>query len=139
MRKRCRRKKLDPMTAITRRLPMRLDQTIDLGIAYRANLDAMLSGNGTEQSASTLICALDVALVLSQRGHSPEFEPAFNLALDALWRCFARAKELGKWGFDGKGQFDVRHAFDLHDIQLERVPQGAYADAVREVYRKVMK
>lgn len=67
-RKTARRIVRDPMAGITRRLPLAADQQRDLGIAYHASLQALISGHGTEQAWATLACAYNIALLLAELG-----------------------------------------------------------------------
>ena len=137
MKKRTRRIPLNPMACITRRMPLADDQTRDIGIAYRISLQTMLQGHGTEQSWSTLACAINMALLLSEAGIYPAAIPTIKLAQEALLRVRDRAGRSGKWAFDGEGIRIILAAVNLHDEQISRATRSQVVTALAEVHRRV--
>lgn len=131
------RRVLDPMACITRRMPLADDQTRDIGLAYHISLQAMLSGSGTEQSWSTLACSLNIALLLSEYGIEASALPTIKLAQEALLRVRDRAKQHGKWAFDGEGIRIILAAVNIHDEQISRATRGQVTSALVEVNRRV--
>jgi hypothetical protein len=138
MRKHTARQQRDPMGWITRRTPIADDQQRDLGIAYHASLQALLTGHGTEQSWSTLACALNIAMLLSERNIGASLMPTIKLAQDALLRSRERAQRTGKWAFDGDGIRVVLAAVNIHDEQISRASRAQILAAIDEVHIRVM-
>lgn len=137
MRKGLRRKAVDPMAWIAKRTPLADDQSRDLAIAFRIALQAMLCGHGTEQAWSTLACALNVALIMSESNDSAVTD-TIKAAQDALMRSRERAQRTGKWAFDGEGSVVIKKAFELHEKQLEGAcTRGQITQALREVHRRI--
>jgi hypothetical protein len=122
---------------LERRTPMDKSQTTDLGIAYHVALDEMLKGRGTEEHWSTVVCALNITLVLSERGYGAALMPTVNAALAGAVRARDRARKCGKWGFDGDAFNDVRDAIALHDEQMHVATKKVVLDALAEVHRRI--
>lgn len=137
MRKRTPRQHLDPMACITRRMPLAEDQHRDICIAYRASLQALLRGHGTEQAWSTLACSFNIALILAEQGIAAAAIPTIKLAQEALLRARERAQRTGKWAFEGEGIRVVLAAANIHDEQLEMATRGQIIAALNEVHRRV--
>lgn len=137
MKKRCHRTVRDPSAWITKRTPLANDQQRDLGIAYRASLQAMLRGHGTEQAWSTLACSFNIALLLAEQGISANTIETIKLAQDALLRSRERALRTKTWAFDGDGARIVMAAANIHDEQLECAPRGHIVTAIKEVHRRI--
>jgi len=119
------------------RAAMEDDQTTDLGIAYHVALDEMCKGRGTEEHWSTVACALNIALVLTERGYGGSFTPAVKDALGGVVRARDRARKCGTWGFDGEGLNSIRRAFELHDEQMRIAPKSVVRNALMEVHRRI--
>lgn len=137
MRKSTARRHYDPMAYINKRLPLADNQTRDLGIAYHASLQALLTGHGTEQAWSTLACALNVALLLAECGICGSAIQTIQLAQDALIRSRERACRTGKWALDGEGIRLTQAALNIHDEQISRATKGQITEAINEVHRRV--
>ncbi|MDR5801181.1 hypothetical protein [Caballeronia sp. LZ001] len=112
-------------------------QTTDLGIAYHVALDEMLKGRGNEEHWSTVVCALNITLVLTERGYGAAFMPTAKAALDGAVRARDRARKCGKWGFDGDAISDVRYAIALHDEQMRVATKAVVLAALAEVHRRI--
>lgn len=141
------RKKHDPRRALSmaqrlanrsiERQPLRDSQTRDLGIAYRVAFDLLRSGRGTEESWSTLACALDMADVFAGCGIGPEHEALIGDALDGMARAKERSKRTGRWVLDGDALNDVRNALMVYDAQIEAATVGDMREAIAEVERRI--
>lgn len=138
MRKSTPRTVRDPMSCIRHRMPLKDDQQRDIGIAYRASLQAMLRGHGTEQAWCTLACSMNIALLLAEWGVGAGSEQLILNAQQALLRTRERAGRTGKWAFDGDGMRAVMDAANVHDDQLESATRGQIVAALVEVNRRVM-
>lgn len=130
-------RRIDPMACITRRMPLRDDQQIDIGIAYHASLQALLTGHGTEQTWSTLACALNTALLLSEYGVCAPATQTIKLAQESLLRARERAGRTGKWALDGDGIRTLQAALNIHDEQISRTTRDKITAALHEVHKRV--
>lgn len=129
-------RRIDPMFYITRHIPLRSDQQIDIGIAYHASLQALLTGHGTEQTWSTLACALNTALLLSEYGICAPAIQTIKLAQEAMLRARERAVRTGKWALDGDGIRVLQAALNIHDEQISRTTRDKITAALNEVHRR---
>ncbi|MEK6420003.1 MAG: hypothetical protein V4801_10380 [Burkholderia gladioli] len=122
---------------LERRTPMDRHQTTDLGIAYHIALDEMIHGRGTEEHWSTLACALNITLVLSELCPEAGDTSLANRALAGIVRSRDRARRLKTWGFDGEALADVKAALALHDEQMVVFTKGEVLAALAEVHRRI--
>ncbi|MDR5736152.1 hypothetical protein QCE47_27960 [Caballeronia sp. LZ025] len=122
---------------LERRTPMDITQTTDLGIAYHVALDEMLKGRGTEEHWSTVTCALNITLVLTERGFGAGLMDVVKSALQGAVRARDRARTFGKWGFDGDAMNYIRMSLELHDEQMRVVTKRVVLDALAEVHRRI--
>lgn len=122
---------------LERRTPMAVSQTLDLGIAYHVALDEMLHGRGTEEHWSTVVCALNIALVLAEMGFGTDQIAIMKAALDGAVRTRDRARRVGTWAFDGDGMSAIRLAMETHDQQMEIVTKATILAAIAEVHRRI--
>lgn len=136
-RKATKRRHYDPMGYINKRLPLSTDQQTDLGIAYHASLQGLLTGHGTEQAWSTVACALNVSLLLAECGICAPAIQTIKLAQEALMRSHERAQRTSKWALDGDGIRVIQAALNIHDEQNSRATKGQITEAMREVHRRV--
>ncbi|WP_321902063.1 hypothetical protein [Paraburkholderia tropica] len=120
-----------------RRAPMDISQTTDLGIAYHVALNEMINGRGTEEHWSTIVCALNIALVLAETGPGLDSIGIIKSALDGMVRARDRARRSGRWGFDGEALNVVKISIEVHDAQLATVTKAAVLAALAEVHRRI--
>ena len=142
MRKRGRQfsRRIDPhagLHAIAMQHPLDASQKTDESIALRANLEALRLGHGGESAFHTITAAVNVSMVLCERGHGAEYLPAILQAQDSLLRVWQRSQQCGKFLFDGDGWQQVKHAIDIHEAQLANVVRQEATDAMREVMRRI--
>ncbi len=119
------------------RRPLPEDDAVDLGIAYRLSLEAMVHGDSSEEHWSVVTCSLNVGLVLCERGIGDEFEQQFVTALDGAFRAKLRAGRTGSWRFDGDALAAIRTALDVHDEQIRITTKEEMRQALLEVRRRV--
>jgi hypothetical protein len=103
MRKSSHRKMRDPMAYIHTHITLAQDQQRDIGIAYRTSLQAMLRGQGTEQTWSTVACMLNIAMILAEEDVLPTCLDTIKQAQQAIVRSRTRAEKFNAWAFDGEG------------------------------------
>lgn len=114
--------------------PLRHDQLSDLGLAYWLSLDNLRAGDANEECWSCVTCALNIGMVLSERGIGPEHEETFVRALDGAFRAKIRSARAGSFRLDGQALTDIEAAFHIHDQQMAvatRAEVGAAMAAVR--------
>ena len=125
------------MAYIHTHITLAQDQRRDIGIAYRASLQAMLRGHGTEQTWSTLACTINLALMLAEQGIYPHTISTIKRAQEALIRSKSRAEKCGTWAFDGDGLRDILAVANSHDEQLELAKRSQVVQAIKEVHRRI--
>lgn len=118
--------------------PMSGDQTTDLGVAYRMAFEQMLTGDACEEHWSTVVCSLNIAMVLAERGLGDEYLPRINDALEGAFRAKLRASRTGgTWRFDGEAIQAIKFAFEVHEEQLRLAAKHEVIGALHEVRRRV--
>lgn len=137
MRKHCHRKERDPRSWIVRRMPLADDQLRDLGIAYRASLQVIISGKGDEQAWSTLACAINISLILCERGLGEEFIPTIKHAQDGLIACRERGLRFNNWSFTADEARTILRTFAIHDEQITLATKKEIVYALGEVRRRI--
>lgn len=108
-----------------------------IGLALRTMLEALRLGKADEHAFHNLAAAVNVSLVLCERGVGEDYLPLVKRAQDALLRLFERGRKSRRWVMDGPGLNDLREAIDLHEQQLALVPRAEAANAMREVMRRI--
>ena len=116
--------------------PLTSEQQRDLGLAYHLSFEQMLNG-GSETAWHSLAAALNVCLILCERGFGAEFETEIKAAMRALMRTKYRQQKTGSWALDGEGLAAMRKALEIHDAQVEIAERGEIRAAINEVYRRV--
>jgi hypothetical protein len=117
--------------------PMLADKQLDLGLAYRTSLEALRTGLATENDLHTLAAAVNIGMVLCERGIGEEYLGVCFTAQDALMRAIGRAQATGRHGLDGPAIGELATFCELHDEQLRIATQGEVSAAVEEVVRRV--
>lgn len=112
-------------------------QKTDLLLAVRAAAAGLRLGQGVEHHVHTLASAINLALILSERGVGVEHAPAIIDAQLALMRTIERGHRTGRWGFDGPAMVEVEHAVAVYESQLDHVAGIELRDAVQEVTRRM--
>lgn len=142
MRKRCRRRlyRVDPGAwahTIELQHPMVPDQLDGLGLAVHNAIQRMRLGLGDEQAWSDLAVATNISLILCERGWGSEHEADIITAQEALMRAQLRARDTGRWAFDGPGMQAVNHAIAVHELQLAVAPRVDCVAAMAECRRRM--
>lgn len=118
-------------------LPLDDEQTLDLGIAYHMAFADMTNGRANEDRWSIVVCALNIALVLAERGFGDEYLSQIIKALDGAFRGRMRASKSGVWGFDGDAIAAIQLALDIHTEQVKIVTREEMRQALFEVRRRI--
>lgn len=117
--------------------PMTDDQISDLALAFRLAFANMLNGHADEQNWSTIVCSLNIGLIMAEKGIGQEYEPQFNIALEGAFRAKIRGDRTGAWGFDGPAIQAIKEAFSIHEAQIELATKAQILDAMHEVHRRI--
>ena len=136
------RRRIDPaagLQAIAMQHPLDTTQKTDLGVALRVSLEALRTGRATEQEFHTLAAAINVSLVLCERGTGNEYEATIKGAQEGLLRLWQRGQHTGRWVMDGPGLHHAMQCIDLHEAQIAIVSRQEAADAMREVKRRIQR
>lgn len=126
----------DPLARFT----IAQDQQRDISTAAHISLQAMLTGNGAETGWNTVACAINLALVLAEKGYSAGAIETIRLAQHALMRAWERAhaeKTKGRWALDGDGARLIMAVLNIHDEQVSRCTRGDIKAALDEVHRRI--
>jgi len=139
MKKSCKRVIRNPRGWIDKRIPLSVDQTTDLGLAYHVALDAMLTEHASESAWSVLACTINTALLLAEGGIQAESEPMIKLAQEALMLIYKRAKKTGNWCINLAHHHKTAlfSALNAHDEQVAKCTKGQIAAALKEVHRRI--
>ncbi|SDV49215.1 hypothetical protein [Chitinasiproducens palmae] len=111
-------------------------QVIDIGIGCRLALDTMRHG-GDEASWYTLAAALNMSLILCERGIGEDYLPTIIAGQEALMRIKARANTCGSWAMDGAGRQVIETAIAVHEGHIEGCTHGEVRGAIGEVERRM--
>lgn len=113
------------------------DQLTDLGFAVHACIERLRTGHGIELDWHTLAAAVNVSLVLCERGVGPEHLDAIKTAQDALIEILERHRKTGRWAFHGSGYVALARAVQIHEAQLANITRDSARAAMLEVRKRV--
>lgn len=113
------------------------DQLTELGMAVHTCIERMRTGHGIELDWHTLAAAVNVSLVLCERGIGAEYIDDVKNAQDALLNILDRQRRTGRWAFDGSAYVALTRAVELHEAQLAAVTRDGARAAMLEVRRRV--
>lgn len=115
------------------------DQLTDLGMAVHTCIERMRTGHGIELDWHTLAAAVNVSLVLCERGIGMELLEDIKTAQDALIEILQRHHRTGKWSFHGSAYVAIARAVEIHEAQIGTVTRDGARAAMLEVRRRVDK
>lgn len=113
------------------------DQLTDLGMAVHTCIERMRTGYGIELDWHTLAAAVNVSLVLCERGIGAEYLDDMKTAQDALLHILDRHRRTGRWAFDGSAYVALTRAVELHEAQIAVITRDGARAAMLEVRRRV--
>lgn len=117
--------------------PLRDEQLSDLGLAYWLSFDNLRAGDANEESWSCVVCALNVSLVMCEKGIGAEHEQALVTALDGAFRAKVRSARTGNFRLDGDGLRDVETGLQIHDQQMAIATRAEISDAMHTVRARI--
>jgi Holliday junction resolvase len=113
------------------------DQITDLGVAYWLSLENLRTGDANEESWSCVACALNVALVLCEKGIGAEYEKQLVTALDGAFRAKIRSAKSGNFRLDGEALRDIETALQIHDQQMSLAKRWEVTAAMQTIYKRL--
>lgn len=113
------------------------DQLTDLGVAYWLSFENLRTGDANEESWSCVACALNVGLVLCEKGIGAEYEQALVTALDGAFRAKIRSAKTGNFRLDGEALRDIETALVIHDQQMAIAKRWEVTDAMNTIYKRL--
>ena len=133
-------KRIDPhagLHALAMNRPLDASQKTDESIGLRVSLEALRTGSAGESAFHAIVAAVNVSMVLCERGHGVHYMPDILQAQTSLLRVWQRAQKSGRWLFDGPGWQHVNHAIDIHEAQLADISRRDASEAWREVVLRI--
>ncbi|MGI4936308.1 MAG: hypothetical protein ACRYF5_06120 [Janthinobacterium lividum] len=113
------------------------ERQTNLVVSYHTSIDAMLDGRAEDNHFDSIVYALNVGLILAERGLGDQFLHLLEPALAAMHRVKRRHAERGKYLLDGDGLAAVKAVADLHRAQMEVATHQELCDAITEMHKRV--
>lgn len=113
------------------------DQLTDIGVAYWLSFENLRTGDANEESWSCIACALNVALVLCEKGIGAEYEQQLVTALDGTFRAKIRSAKTGNFRLDGEALRDIETALQIHDQQMAIAKRWEVTTAMQTIYARL--
>lgn len=117
--------------------PLAAEQQLNVELAYHQSIDAMTGGHATQYHFDTIVYALNIGVILAERGLGSDYLDLLRPALAAMSRAKDRYLKLGKFGLDGDGLIAVRDVAGLHAEQIRLATQQELVDAIDTMHRVV--
>ena len=114
-------------------MPMQQRKQVDLLLAARMAFDSVQRGTANDADRDTLVCMVNVGMVLAGKHCGPDDLTDQCAAQDALLRADGRVLQGKRWNFDGEGRTAILRAIDAHEQQIAQLGQGLVTDAMLTV------
>lgn len=116
---------------------LKADQVTDLGVAYWLSFENLRAGDANEESWSCVACALNVALILCEKGIGADHEQQLVAALDGTFRAKIRSAKSGNFRLDGEALRDIEAALHIHDQQMAIAKRWEVTAAMNTIYARL--
>jgi hypothetical protein len=123
----------NPVFRALGRKPMEASRQTDLALAARMAFESVQRGTANDADRDTLVCMVNVAMVLASKHLSAADLDDQLAAQDALLRADGRALTGKAWNFDGEGRMAMLVAIDAHEQQIALLGQALVTDALLTV------
>lgn len=123
----------NPVFRAVGRRPMEASRQTDLALAARMAFESVQRGTANDADRDTLVCMVNVAMVLASKHLSAADLDDQLAAQDALLRADGRALTGKAWNFDGEGRMAMLVAIDAHEQQIALLGQALVTDALLTV------
>ena len=117
--------------------PLAEDQITDLGLANWIAYDRMVKGDSTEYDWNAVTGALNMGMVLCERGIGKEYSDIFKNALDGTFRAKLRGLHKGIWRYDGDAIAAIKTALEVHDEQCKLISRAEMIDTIQNVMTRI--
>lgn len=124
------------LQAIGMQQPLTQEQIDDLGLAVHLAIERLRTGNPIEGDWHTLAAAVNVSMVLCEKGVGAELLPDILAAQDALLRIYNRHASTGRWAFDGPAYKALTRAVEIHEAHAAAITRDGARAAMLEVRRR---
>lgn len=121
------------LQAIGMQQPLTQEQQDDLGLAVHLAIERLRIGSPVEGDWHTLAAAVNVSMVLCEKGVGPEYLPDIITAQDALLRVWKRYERTGRWAFDGPAYKVLTRAVEIHEAHAGAITRDGARAAMLEV------
>ena len=118
-------------------VPLREDQTTDLGLAYWLSLEQLTKGDANEEAWSCVVCSLNIGMALCEAGIGDGYEPWLVKALDGAFRAKIRSARTGNFRLDGEAITAITDALHVHDDQMKVATRAEVTQAMNTVRRRI--
>ena len=123
----------NPVFRAIGRKPMEATRQTDLALAARIAFESVQRGTANDADRDTLVCLVNVAMVLANKHLSADDLDDQMAAQDALLRADGRVLTGKAWNFDGEGRRAMLVAIDAHEQQIAQLGQAYVTDALLTV------
>lgn len=123
----------NPVFRAVGRKPMETTRQTDLALAARMAFESVQRGTANDADRDTLVCMVNVAMVLASKHLSTADLDDQLAAQDALLRADGRVLQGKRWNFDGEGRTAILRAIDAHEQQIAQLGQAYVTDALLTV------
>ena len=133
-------RRVDPLAAFrsaSRQLPLDNGQKLQLGVVLRTHLEALRTGKADATAFHNLASAVNVSMVLAERGLGEDYSELIGGAQQAMVRLKGNGDRKGRWLLDGPNLNALKWWLEVYESQLEVVSQQEAMDALEEVDRRV--
>ena len=114
-------------------VPMKATKQVDLLLAARMAFESVQRGTANEADRDTLVCMVNVAMVLAGKHCGPDDLDDQLAAQDALLRADGRVLQGKRWNFDGEGRLAIIAMLDAHEQMLAAFGGAELTDALMTV------
>ena len=123
----------NPVFRAVGRKPMEASRQTDLALAARMAFESVQRGTANDADRDTLVCMVNVSMVLASK-HCIDADLNVQLAAqDALLRADGRVLTGKAWNFDGEGRTAMLAAIADHEQQIALLGQAMVTDALLTV------
>jgi hypothetical protein len=118
--------------------PLSETEQKDIRTAYWLHFGALTQGEANETAWMFVVTALNIGVMLCERGIGPELLPELIRAQEGAFRAHLRAKNGASYRLDGDGIVAIRAALLSHELQLEHATHADMDWADQEMRRRMM-
>lgn len=123
----------NPVFRALGRAPMKTDKQRDLVLAASEAFQSVKNGTANDADRDTLVCMVNVAMIIASKHCESENLDQILRAQDALLAADDRAAQGKNWNFDGAGHEAMRVALIVHQHMVEQFGQAYITDALLTV------